>query len=278
MIVSLEYPSMPWAALGGMPDKPDGDDRFITTDQLDYLLGCLRDLPHLVADLELAETKQDRFPTRPTPNADQAENLPFRPGVVAARQQLTRAVWSVAGLVWHRATAGQPNPFRTVHDAASWLAGQPKLIAQEPDAEQYAHRIADAHDRILARNGPIDRPPEQRYLGICQRCRTADLYVERGAEYVECACGWTSQVDTLLRDALRVSDDRLFTDTELVGALQLGGTLITRDQINGWARRGRLTVHEQRRWRGDRIVTVRVFRLGDVRRIALEQEQQRKTA
>lgn len=263
----LDYQSVPWKATGGYPDRAEDDtDTFITVEQLAYLLGCLADIPHLIADLQIAELKQDRFPARRTPTTDGEESpLSFRPGALRARERLTGAVWATAAMIWHRATHGQASPFRGIHDAAGWLADQPKLITQEPDAETIGRRIAVQHDRLIADHGPLDIPDGWRYLGICPGCKRIDLYAHRDDTVIICSCGWAAPIHSLVRRIVTAADDMLFTDTEITRMFAINGDPVTRDQVNGWARRGRITVHLERKWWNGQIQEVRMFRFSEVR-------------
>lgn len=267
-MILLDYDSKPWAAVGGMPDRADDRDH-IGDDQLDYLGRCLADVPYLAIDLEIAATRQDRFPSRPTITGDGSESpLPYRVGAVKASERLWIAVYSVASVVWHRATHGAAFPFGSANQAARWLQDQLRVLAQDPDAESLARRITDAHDHAL--DGPVERPPEWRYLGACPQC-AGDLEAAPSAARVACECGWSDEVGAVIMRALEAAEDMLLTDTQLVGALELDGKVVTRNKINYWARSGRLTAHEHKRWapaghgRAAKIITVRTYRLGEVR-------------
>lgn len=272
----LDYVSRPWQASGRLPDRADGEKGHITRAQLDHLARVLADVPYLMADLEVAASRQDQFPNRPTPAGDGSESpLPYRTGAADTSHDLALAVSGVAALVWHRSTSGQPVPFRSATEAAGWLRSSLRILAQDPDAEQLAYRIADVHDRAL--NGPIERPPDWRYLGPCRNCG-ADLEAESGSEMIECDCGYRAAIQDVIDSALASTEDMLFTETQLVGALELDGKIITRYQIQGWHRRGRLAGHEHKRWapKACKIVSVRTYRLGDVRKLVAEMEDRRR--
>lgn len=274
-IAQFDYQSEPWSVTGGFPDRPDDDDAFITTDQLDYLIGCLTDVPHLIADLEITEFRQDTRPPRPTPPDLELDEstLPFQETVARTRADLTRTVYAAAALVWHRATHGQPQPFRRAADAAAWLMRQPRLIAQDPQAEAIGQRIAVACQQSLR---VIDRPAGIRYRIPCPNCSQPVPVLDTGTT-IECAhCGWAGDATDELQQLLTDADDRLLTAGEIAAAgLTIGTRPVTRDQIDGWARRGRLAVREQKRWHkpSQTIVTTRTFRVGDVIAIVHETEQ-----
>lgn len=272
----LDYLSRPWQASGPLPARAEGESGHITRAQIDHLGRVLADVPYLMADLDIAAGRQDRFPNRPTPAGDGSESpLPYRTGAADAARSLTMAVTGVAALTWHRSTSGQPTPFRSATEAAQWLRSSLRILAQDPDAEQFAYRICDAHDQAL--NGPIERPPDWRYLGPCPECGI-DLEVEAGAEVIECECGFRAETQDVIDRALASTEDMLFTETQLVGALELDGKIITRYQIQGWHRRGRLAGHEHKRWapKACKIVSVRTYRLGDVRKLVAEMEDRRR--
>lgn len=273
-ILSIDYQSRPWRAIGGIPEHTDRGE-YVSRDQLSYTARCLEDVPYLAADLEITASRQDRFPSRPTVNGDGSESpLPYREGALRAAERLAFVVTSVAALVWHRATAGQPTPRWTGYEAAGWLLASLDQLAHDPDAEQLARRICEAHDRCL--EGPIEHPPEWRYLGRCPSCGD-DLEAQRGQPKVQCPCGWTADTQAVIDRALEAAQDMLLTDTQLVGALELDGRAVTRDQIKGWHARGRLAGHEQQRWapRAGRIVTVRTYRLSEVRNLVSQLEARR---
>lgn len=262
--VEMDYVSRPWQAEGRLPARAADEEGFIGEDQLEHLARVLDDVPYLMADLEVATTRQDRFPARPTPSGDGSESpLPFREAPADTSRALSLAVWGVTSVLWRRAT-GQPVPFRDVREAAAWLRSSLVLLSRDPDAESYARRIADLHDQALT--GPIERPPDWHYLGPCPECGR-DLRAEAGDEVVECGCGYRATVQAVIERVLAETDDMLFTEGQLVGALELDGKIVTRYQIEGWHRRGRLEGHEQKRWapRARKIITVRCYRLGDVR-------------
>lgn len=275
--VALDYVSRPWAALGGLPAPQESSTDEIDPDRLGYLHRCLTDVPWLAADLEITATRQDRFPARPVPVTDGSESvMPFRAGAYRANSRLALAVIAVASVVWHRATHGQATPFRTARDAAAWLTANLRILAQDTAADEFAIRICDAHDAAIT--GPIEHPPTWHYLGPCEACG-ADLQSESGSASVQCDCGWSGDTRAVIDAALDAAADMLFTDTQLVGALELDGKVVSRNQINGWQRRGRLTVHEHKRWttghRAAKIITVRTYRLSEVRGLVAELEGKR---
>lgn len=275
-VLDLDYRSRPWAAAGSLPDRPEGEEEHLGREQARHLARVLDDLPYLIADLEVAATKQDRFPHRPVPEGDGTESpLPYRVGAADAAQELALAVLTVAQIVWHRASGGQASPFRNAREAAWWLRSSLRVMAQDPDAEAYAYRICAAHDQAMG--GPIERPPDWRYLGDCPNCGV-DLQAESTAEIVECDCGWRKDIQDVINDALAATEDMLFTETQLVGALELDGKIITRYQIQGWHRRGRLAGHEHKRWAPNarKIISVRTYRLGDVRALVSALEDKRR--
>lgn len=308
----LDYQTVRWAdTLDRWPTRPDDENRYLSTEQIDRIANVLRDLPQLLEDLEIAITKDVRFPPRkirprladePLPGpfspADQKSaseagviiNRPpvFNASASQARSQIGKAVTVAAIHVWNRLAPGVRHKLADPLDAAEWLHGQLDQLALDPEAEKIGRRIVS---RVRHGHHVIDHPREIRYLGICPKCG-ADLEVEHGDDTIVCqqivdttgddvvVCGWFGAVDVIIADAIKASRDALFTDSELVGVFELDGRQVTRNQINSWSRSGRLAPHEQKRWNkhSSKIESRRTYRLSDVQALVDELERKRSRA
>lgn len=276
--IQLDYTSRPWT-WGGWPTRDQSvqsRNEFITADQLEYLIGCLGDIPFLIDDLEIAELKQDRFLNPPVGADPEESTIPFRTAPATISRQLATTILSAADLVWHKAAHGQPSPFRNAVDAAEFLADNPRLIAREPEAESIGAHIARTHDSLIADYSVLDRPAWE-YLGLCPDCQQSDLWARPDQTWVGCECGWTGDTSRLKDQLLDAAKDRLFTDTELTRLLWCDGRPVTRDQINGWARRGRLAVYNSAQWCDGHLRSVRKFRYSEAYALVADAERRAQT-
>ncbi|MDV8066404.1 hypothetical protein R4P64_07800 [Rhodococcus sp. IEGM 1366] len=163
--------------------------------------------------------------------------------------------------------------------AAIWLADHAGYLAWLP-------AIAEMHDSItsaIARcRKEIDRLPELSYKGPCPHVSfdeerqpftcSADLYVERGEDYVSCPRCWTHHrvrdLELLMVHAL---NEQLFTLAEIDRLLRELGEPIPIGTLYSWHSR---KVIEPQAWRqGDGTISnfwmrrsdPPLFRLGDIR-------------
>lgn len=283
-VLDLSYQAVRYHAPGRLPKRPDDEDRYLSTDQIDHLAATLRDVPQLLEDLDIAITKDVRFPTRTVHGDGTEAAIVFNTSASYASNQLRTAVTAAAIHLWNHLTPGTRHSLHDPLDAAEWLHNSLRKLALVPDAETSAKAISRAADRAMR---VIDHPREVGYLGQCPKCG-ADLEAEAGSQYVVCQeptgddiCGWTAQVDQVIRGAIVRSRDRLFTDSELVGVFRIDdGRDVTRNQINSWARSGRLTPHEEKRWdkHAQKIVSRRTYRLSEVQQLVDELQRKRETA
>lgn len=111
----------------------------------------------------------------------------------------------------------------------------PQLARDISQAASRAHKV-------------IDAPTQLFYYGPCPDCGE-DILQERVHHTdtdtkIKCrylSCGYNQPVDIHQQTILNGCLDLWMTVKEMVGVFDLGGVTVTRDQINGWIRRGRLT-------------------------------------
>lgn len=135
--------------------------------------------------------------------------------------------------------------------AAIWLADYAEGVQRLP-------AVVEMHDAItsaIARcRKAIDRLPELSYKGPCPHVSydeerqpftcSADLYVERGEDYVSCPRCWTHhRVSDLERAVMREIDDRLFTAAEIERLTRELGEPIPAGTIRSWHSRDVIAPH-----------------------------------
>lgn len=278
--------SRPWAGL-----TPDWEpaiihcrhdhDQPLCPDCTTTWIHVLSDIPALLHDLDLAITKGVRFVQhgqRKTSEArpDEAP-VDFNPAAADARQRIIDALDQTAADL-----AGiHPGP----PTAIAWqLRVQARRLAWRDDTPAHARTISTA---VARAHRVIDAPKDLVYYGPCPTCGD-EIWLERlredDREPVTCpnpACAYRARLTAHQLQQLDLNHEKLMTVSELVSAITSAGETVTRDQINGWIRRGRLATHTMSRPRfydgqihSEQITTCR---LGDVRALALEAEERRAT-
>lgn len=123
--------------------------------------------------------------------------------------------------------------------------------------------------RYAVREGwrSIDLGPDRWYCGVCSHDEagevcTEELYVTAGRHEVTCrVCGTTHDVADRRTAMLDAAEDTLLTLSEMTRALALtGAQTVTRKQLEGWVRRGRLV-------RSGNAGAIALYRVSDVRDI-----------
>lgn len=286
----------PWAGVTGEHRTPiivdcrhpQGDDHaylcLICTNDLQAVLS---DIPALLFDLDVAIVQDTRFVQhgtqtgRPKPRHDPDDDskggapLGFNDRASTARIRLTQAL--------HAAVADR----LAIPDTPAAIARQ---LHRSVNRIRYHQHIADLARDITAAvaraHKVIDAPPSLWYYGTCPLCGH-DIYQQRihhsdDQTRVTCtypSCDYTARPIDHNRKQLDAGDDRWMTVGELVAAITAAEEVVTRDQINGWIRRDGLPREERAltQWVDGRLVSkpVWVYRLGDVRRRALEAENRK---
>lgn len=195
----------------------------------------------------------------------------------------------------HRAAARTPSdpaalstePAYDVELAAIWLIHYPEAIRRHPALAELHDGITDviAHARKA-----VDRLPELAYKGPCSHrmhdddgqpyACGADLYVEKGDEYVSCPRCWTHHsVRELDRAAEKSADDLLFSLPEIARLLALLGKRVPQSTLYLWAKEGLLKPSAWRQSDGTisqywiRRSDTFLYRLRDAREVAERQDQ-----
>lgn len=189
--------------------------------------------------------------------------LPYSTAASDAHRLLTATLWPWvrAGLDIHRDRLALPDDLntdavtlaRTLQRLHGWLITQDDG-ADAIDEITYASR--EAHRAI-------DLGPERWYVGPCSidGC-DAEVYVKAGAHTATCpACATVHDVVARRTAMLDQADETLLTLSEMTRALALtGGETVSRKQLEGWVRRGRLV-------RAGNTGPVALYRVADVRDI-----------
>lgn len=204
------------------------------------LRGQLRVVPDLLADLDIALSRQARL-TSPYDRSRGRDRspLPFDPGIAEVvwvlHNTLTYWVGQLAG-------ASAP-PSWKAGKAAQWLLSQLGPIRLHPDAATLADEITNAISR--ARNA-IDRKADQRlFLGPCgggedRGCRE-EVYGLPWLRSARCpVCG--AEHDIAERQEQLREQARVYwgTAVEIAGFLRATGMKVTTSMVWGYAHRGRL--------------------------------------
>jgi hypothetical protein len=262
------------------PDHTNTSNDPLCPSCADHLGGILDDIPALLRDLNTAIIRDVRFvehgtmPAAHTIDEDEAA-LPWDDRAARAKAQLSYDLRQAATLI---KVVGLRTPA-----IARQLRARLGRLARQPAMPDHAHKISKAAARAHA---VIDRPPSPWYYGPCPYCHL-DIFTDRVDENdrdarVSCprdGCGYSAHPSDHRSKQLDAGDDRWLTIGELVGAITSAGETVTRDQIKGWIRREGLPREftSRPRWTDGVLVPyeVYVYRLGDVRRLALEAEARR---
>ena len=228
-------------------DQPAHNGHLCSTCR-DYLRADLKNLPGLLADLQITIARLDRVNAeQPGVRASGEAPLPLRIGPMEARRDLTETlriwVWHVAVRSGVRITKTWLNP----ENLAGWLTTRIEHVDSDPLAGTLSDEIGSA---VVRGWRTVDKPSERRYAGPCDSCEM-DLYAHPHADEITCDCGATYRVDARRDWLLDQAEDHLLTATEmsraLPGLLPLDPKgrqpVLTAAMIRGWAHRGRLTQH-----------------------------------
>lgn len=231
--------------------------------RFDYTLG---DIPALIVDLETTITRQSVVGGRNGGRGTETP-LPFHQAASDALRLLTGALWPWVreGIEEHRDRIALPAGLnadavtlsRTLLRLHGWLVVHPDGVAA---IDEITYAVSQCR-RV------IDLAPDRWYCGICSaemegaRC-TEELYVIAGHHEVKCpTCGTTHDVVERRDAMLDAAEDQLLTLSEMTRALALTGReTVSRKQLEGWVRRGRLV-------RSGNDGATALYRVSDVRDI-----------
>ena len=231
--------------------------------RLDVILG---EIPWLVERLEETLARQSAVGVR-NGGKGRETPLPYSTAASAALSLLASTLWPWVreGIEIHRDRLVIPPDLptnaitlsRTLLRLRGWLITVPDGAAAIDEityASKQAHRV-------------IDLAPDRWYAGPCGAAFEdvecdAELYVMAGRPTVVCpVCGAEHDVVARRTQMLDQADDTLLTLTEMTRALALtGGETVSRKQLEGWVRRGRLV-------RSGNAGPVALYRVADVRDI-----------
>lgn len=218
----------------------------------------LRDVPHLVADLELAHTKQNRFlqrgfPQKAAQDPDDDTQPSPEESPVAWDEKAAEAVKALA-----LALDGEPT-MRSCELAGNWL-----FTMRNPNLTELASRVSRAFIRAMK---AIDSAPHLTHYGKCPHCGQ-DIRHERVQEddgLVECRCGYTAPVKDHRTAQLEFGADTEMTLTQVVKVLCDAGEPTTRQEVENLIYRDGLPREQRPLWKDGRVEQVWHYRLGDVR-------------
>lgn len=252
------------------------------------------EIPALIDDLETAITRQARIALDATrvgaPQDDDHEDdidpkrdmpglralrapapvvtvahsaLPYGSGASDAMRLLHATMWPwVREALEAHPTTYLPDPStiglsRALLRLRGWLQGHPDGAAAIEEIRYAVGKCTQA----------IDLGPDRWYCGVCSHDEdgelcTEELYVHAGRHEVTCrVCGTTHDVADRRTAMLDAAEDTLLTLSEMTRALALtGAATVTRKQLEGWVRRGRLV-------RSGNDGPTALYRVSDVRDI-----------
>lgn len=249
---------------------------------LDVLRTELRAVSWIVPELEVTLTRQARIGDRNGPRSTE-QPLPFDLNASVDLESLRDGL-----AMWAREIATRRSvEFDAAQDpvaVAQWLLRWPSEMAGHPDAGEL-HGDVVALTKAARRT--IDRHPERRYLGPCDRedC-PGELYAPVHAREVACRAelddgsSCTAVYDIASRRAwlLEQAADQLRSARQLASELPwIAGISVTRERIGMWGTRGRLTKYLPHPKDPDQATRYRVGEVIEVAR-AMAVERQAKAS
>lgn len=246
-------------------DNPTHDQRVVCTSCVANLRGDLRELPDLLADLEVTLTRQDATGAEHIPDPVEAPRAGDGPGCAATAlafrpmasdvgrylhatlEHWTRHLLDALGLDEADAIGARPQhltgaPSWWTLELAAWLDRHPTSLATDPEAGALVENIRFAVEDVRR----VVFPRLLAYVGPCTDECGAHLYAPHGAEHVRCR---VCRRRWVIAD--RVAELRERADGVMLPAEQMARLLpriaadipidpLTADQIRGFGRRGRL--------------------------------------
>jgi hypothetical protein len=258
-----------------------GAESGICADCASDLRSVLADVPRLLDDLDIAIAGESRFVEHGI-RTNGSEPTGGGHPAIAAQNRLTQALLGDGT----QAHPGVKDWFDNYGPAkiATRLASKLNLLQHEPRMPNLARDISQAASRA---HKVIDMPKDMTYFGPCPDCGR-DLVQERihrddTETPVACrypSCSYAQPLAEHQRKLLAAGEDRWLTVGELVSAITSGGEVVTRDQIDGWIKRGGLAREKRVRPRyvnGElKTEEVWTYRLGDVRERATAAYERRQ--
>ena len=253
----------------GQPCRPSTS---VCTDHLEEVRREMLHVPSIAQALESARTKSLRLgghrPDRPR-DLDESP-LPWSDGASRAESAFLRDLGIAATALGRRLGTRPPADLSSL---GPWLARAAVTLRDEPEQVAFLIRLVRWGSAV------VDRPEDLVYLGPCDSWISAsarcdrDLYAKASEGEVTCwDCGNTILVRGRREKLRRRAESSLAPASDIARALTTLGAPVTPKTIQKWVERGRLSA------RGTRVVdgrSVRLFRVGDVEKLALENEQRR---
>jgi hypothetical protein len=246
------------------------------TDRLERDLG---DVAAIVAELDIALSKQARIGNASGPGGLARERSPINVGVMQVADDLQNTLTTWARDVLHRDgeaparwTSGWGGPSQ---DAARTLLFNIAAIRRHPAVEELVDEITDA---IGQARRVVDRPADRQYLGTCMSEMPDDkgrmvtcleeMWARPGASEVQCkVC--TTEYSVAKRRAwmLQRAEDVLCTVREASSYMgEVGHITVTEASIRGYIHRGKIG------YRSGNLI-----RLGDLLAVVVD-DGERRTA
>lgn len=221
----------------------EADHLYLDRASLRTLLSWLRDLPWLIAELEVVTTRQSRYGSRSErPSADTP--VVFNPASSKLAFEMRDVLWSWVQLVGEVRQIPLPHPStRGAVDSAVWLREHVMDLAQVEPARDAYEEVRDLHRRGYRM---VDRPEEQEFVGPCQSdvpgVECDGVYARRGADTKNCAaCAVCVDVPSVMAATHATLADRLYSERELVQALKVVlRRTVPRQTVRSWIAGGKL--------------------------------------
>jgi hypothetical protein len=232
---------------------------------------ALRDVPVLVAELDIAISRQAKIGAGAGKGGLASERSNINWGAAAVLDDLTNVL-----VAWTRDISNEewaPH-WSQRHPAASASFALLRLIdriRRHPAAADILDEITDA---VTQARYAIDRPADRTYLGTClvpdntdHPCM-AELYARHGASSLTCrTCGITHDVHERRAWLLNKAADMIVTVREASSYLgEIGDIKVTQAAIRGYIHRGKLAY---------RPGTIHGIRLGDLLTVVLDEGERR---
>lgn len=211
---------------------------------IDGLIGDLRAIPDLLAELETTQCRQDRLGADGGRSAETP--LVWREKASEAGYVLRNTIATWARDLWDTNGTG---PFVVASDTASlsrFLVRYPSWLAVHPAIDELADEV---HYAVTLTRRVIDRPQDTRvFLGRCDlgdpdnpAC-DQELHAYPWQEDLDCpACGGSWNVDERRQWLLAQAEDQTATAETLAALLTRLGVPVTVRDIQAAARAGRLS-------------------------------------
>jgi len=243
-------------------DHGHDDSHHVCRECAGLFKAIVADVPQLVAELELALTKQTEFlnqgaPPPPPAAVDEAEADPDGP--------LPSLEWSEGAaqalVALHQAFGGTPQ-----YVARFWLDDWAQVM-RNPDVDKVMARVSAAAARG---HRVIDRPPTLFEYGPCPKCGTPIRQERvRADEHVHCGkCGYHATLTEHQVTQVNAAVEEWHTYSEIMAMLLVAGEPISKSAFDNLINRDGLPRERQNRprWRDGQLVRNEqwMYRLGDV--------------